>query len=81
MYLSCTGKKWISFDARRWSIFPKMVTYTIHWRHLYFMLEKLVLVSARAVRYHSKFAYYDTIVLVSWCTLGIDTLHDMVYIA
>ena len=27
MYLTCTGKKWISVDARRWSIFPKMVTY------------------------------------------------------
>ena len=26
MYLSCTGKKWISVDARRWLIFPKMVT-------------------------------------------------------
>ena len=27
MHLSCTGKKWISVDAGRWSIFPKMVTY------------------------------------------------------
>ena len=26
MYLSCTGKKWISVDARRKLIFPKMVT-------------------------------------------------------
>ena len=35
-------------------------------------IEKLI----RAVQYHPKFAYHDTIVLVS---LGIDTLHDMVY--
>ena len=27
IYLSCTGKKWITVDAPRWSIFPKMVTY------------------------------------------------------
>ena len=32
-----------------------------------------------AVRYHPKFAYHDTIVLVSQYTLGIDTLHDMAY--
>ena len=27
----------------------------------------------RAVRYHLKFAYHDTIVRVSWYTLGVDT--------
>ena len=32
-------------------------------------------VYTRAVRYHLKFAYHDTIVRVSWHTLGIDT-HD-----
>ena len=30
MYLSRTGKKWISFDARRWSILPKMVTIVVY---------------------------------------------------
>ena len=33
----------------------------------------------RAVRYHLKFAYHDSIVRVSRYTLGIDTLHDMAY--
>ena len=34
---------------------------------------------ARAVRYHLKFAYHDTVVRVSRYTLGIDTSHDMAY--
>ena len=29
MYLSCTGKKWISVDARRWSIFANLVTFVL----------------------------------------------------
>ena len=33
----------------------------------------------RAVRYHLKFAYHDTIVRVSRYILGIDTSHDMAY--
>ena len=33
----------------------------------------------RAVRYHLKFAYHDTIVRVSRYTLGTDTSHDMAY--
>ena len=39
----------------------------------------VLLVPARAVRYHPKFAYHNTIVLVSRYTLGIDSLHDMAY--
>ena len=38
-----------------------------------------VCVHVRAVRYHPKFAYHDTTVLVSRYTLGIDTIHDMAY--
>ena len=34
---------------------------------------------ARAVQYHPKFAYHDTIALVSRYTLSIDTLYDMAY--
>ena len=37
------------------------------------------LINTRAVRYHLKFAYHDTIVRVSRYTLGIDTSHDMAY--
>ena len=33
----------------------------------------------RAVRYHPKYAYHDTIALVSRYIVGIDTLHDMAY--
>ena len=33
----------------------------------------------RAVRYHLKFVYHDTIVRVLQYTLGIDTSHDMAY--
>ena len=36
-------------------------------------------VMPRAVRYHLKFVYHDTIVRVSRYTLGIDTSHDMGY--
>ena len=41
------------------------------------LLHKIM--STRAVRYHLKFAYHDTIVRVSRYTLGIDTSHDMAY--
>ena len=37
------------------------------------------MIAFRAVRYHLKFAYHDTIVRVSRYTLGIDTSHDMAY--
>ena len=33
-----------------------------------------IVASSRAVRYHPKYAYHDTIALVSRYTLGIDTL-------
>ena len=33
----------------------------------------------RAVRYHLKFTYHNTIVRVSRYTLDIDTSHDMAY--
>ena len=33
----------------------------------------------RAVRYHLKFAYHDSMVRVSRYILGIDTSHDMAY--
>ena len=36
-------------------------------------------VTVRAVRYHLKFAYHDTIVRVSRYTLDIETSHDMAY--
>ena len=43
MYLSCTGKKWISIDARRWSIFPKMVTYICMYIHVHICIgEKII---------------------------------------
>ena len=33
----------------------------------------------RAVRYHLKFVYHDTVARVSQYALGIDTSHDMAY--
>ena len=41
--------------------------------------ENIYPICCRAVRYHPKFAYRDTIALVSRYTSGIDTLHDMAY--
>ena len=36
-------------------------------------------VNGRAVRYHLKYVYHDTIVRVLRYTLGIDTSHDTAY--
>ena len=47
--------------------------------YVHVCMQDSIRILCRAVRYHLKFAYHDSIVRVSRYTLGIDTSHDMAY--
>jgi len=55
-------------------------TQWLGWRNKYVGNLYRSLFNTRAVRYHLEFAYHNTIVKVSWYTLGIDTSNEhMIY--